>query len=420
MKQILKERMKHSRKILIIKENRGITLIALVVTIVVLLILAGASIAMLTGNNSIINQSKEAKEEVEISDEEEMIELSVVQASEKDILGELTETNFREALESNIGEGKYSLSTEGNEFIVKYKESQREYEVDKDGNISVFEPIDAVVVAKNATEYYGSLVENYNVTYDATEGATNAWRIFYADGEDVEEEDRHIYLIADDYIHCDYVPKSDNYTIYSSYKLIFKNVDNNYTGSASIDSSFASKWLSSYWKNNSTSEKNNIKAVACMLDTSIWNSTFRNIEYADYAIGGPTLEMYCASYKDTHPSRYIECEAESNTVGYNVKWSDEESSYTTFISGLATSDDFNSIYIKNDDGKASTMWLASPSAFSSYGIMTTRLDGLVTAYRYDYYDNYFGPGLRPLVCLSSDIQLKKLDNGNYKIVKTTE
>ena len=33
------------------KENKGITLIALVITIVVLLILAGVSIAMLTGEN---------------------------------------------------------------------------------------------------------------------------------------------------------------------------------------------------------------------------------------------------------------------------------------------------------------------------------------------------------------------------------
>lgn len=37
------------------KENTGITLIALVITIIVLLILAGVSISMLTGNNGILN-----------------------------------------------------------------------------------------------------------------------------------------------------------------------------------------------------------------------------------------------------------------------------------------------------------------------------------------------------------------------------
>ena len=43
------------------KENKGITLIALVVTIIVLLILAGISITMLTGQNGILNRATEAK-----------------------------------------------------------------------------------------------------------------------------------------------------------------------------------------------------------------------------------------------------------------------------------------------------------------------------------------------------------------------
>ena len=47
----------------IFKSTKGITLIALVVTIIVLLILAGVSIAMLTGNNGILTQGKRAKEE---------------------------------------------------------------------------------------------------------------------------------------------------------------------------------------------------------------------------------------------------------------------------------------------------------------------------------------------------------------------
>ena len=43
------------------KNNKGITLIALVITIIVLLILAGVSIAMLTGNNGILTQANTAK-----------------------------------------------------------------------------------------------------------------------------------------------------------------------------------------------------------------------------------------------------------------------------------------------------------------------------------------------------------------------
>ena len=41
--------------------NKGITLIALVITIIVLLILAGVSIAMLTGQNGILTQANSSK-----------------------------------------------------------------------------------------------------------------------------------------------------------------------------------------------------------------------------------------------------------------------------------------------------------------------------------------------------------------------
>ena len=48
-----------------IKSKKGITLIALVVTIIMLLILAGISISMLTGENGIINRASEASEKTE-------------------------------------------------------------------------------------------------------------------------------------------------------------------------------------------------------------------------------------------------------------------------------------------------------------------------------------------------------------------
>ncbi len=56
---------------MIAKEKKGITLIALVVTIIVLLILAGVSITMLTGQNGILNRAKEAKENTEVAQAEE-------------------------------------------------------------------------------------------------------------------------------------------------------------------------------------------------------------------------------------------------------------------------------------------------------------------------------------------------------------
>ena len=55
--------------------EKGITLIALVITIIVLLILAGVSIATLTGNNGILTQSKKSKISTELSSYKEQVEI---------------------------------------------------------------------------------------------------------------------------------------------------------------------------------------------------------------------------------------------------------------------------------------------------------------------------------------------------------
>ena len=57
--------------------NKGITLIALVITIIVLLILAGVSIAMLTGQNGILTQANTAKVNTSTAEAEEAIKLGV-------------------------------------------------------------------------------------------------------------------------------------------------------------------------------------------------------------------------------------------------------------------------------------------------------------------------------------------------------
>ena len=78
-----------------IKKNKGITLIALVITIIVLLILAGVSIAMLTGNNGILTQAKLAKENTEAAKEQEEKDLDKISSyiNEKTIKDNYTDIN---------------------------------------------------------------------------------------------------------------------------------------------------------------------------------------------------------------------------------------------------------------------------------------------------------------------------------------
>ena len=62
------------------KRKECITLIALVITIIVLLILAGVSIATLTGENGILTRANDSKTKTEIGKEEEILQLAYTSA----------------------------------------------------------------------------------------------------------------------------------------------------------------------------------------------------------------------------------------------------------------------------------------------------------------------------------------------------
>lgn len=67
----------------ILKLNKGITLVSLVVTIVVMAILAGISIKATTGSKGLINQAKDAKSAAEKKDIEDKIDLAIVKVAGK-------------------------------------------------------------------------------------------------------------------------------------------------------------------------------------------------------------------------------------------------------------------------------------------------------------------------------------------------
>ena len=70
---------------------KGITLIALAITIIIILILAGISITTLSGDNGIIGKAAEAKISSEKSEEKEIIETSAIQAMGKNKCGNINE-----------------------------------------------------------------------------------------------------------------------------------------------------------------------------------------------------------------------------------------------------------------------------------------------------------------------------------------
>jgi len=124
------------------RKEKGITLIALVITIIVLLILAGVTIATLTGDNGLLTKAGEAKNASEIAEEKDIISISAIQAQSENKYGNLEESKFSEALNTNSKAGnKASIIAEDiGSFTVKF-ESNRYYEVDKNGNIGYVENV---------------------------------------------------------------------------------------------------------------------------------------------------------------------------------------------------------------------------------------------------------------------------------------
>lgn len=115
-------------------KNSGITLISLVVTIIILLILAGISIGMLSGDNSIINQAGNAKTQTDIAEEKEILEQATVIVMGKSKYGNIEKTYLDAELNKYPEVDTTEEVDEGIEVTFK---SSRVYLVDADGNVSI-------------------------------------------------------------------------------------------------------------------------------------------------------------------------------------------------------------------------------------------------------------------------------------------
>ena len=117
------------------KNEKGITLIALVITIIVLLILAGVTVATLKGDNGILTKTNEAKENTEIKTEKEIIKLAVLAASEKEDYKDISKEKLQNELEQLSG-GETEVYSDNKSYIIYFKETDRVYKVDENININ--------------------------------------------------------------------------------------------------------------------------------------------------------------------------------------------------------------------------------------------------------------------------------------------
>lgn len=302
--------------------------------------------------------------------------------------GSITKEQFIEILNKYFSEVPETLPEDLTSLILTTTKEYGEYEINiaeiyngefLDTNNYIY----SYDIANNPSEYYGQYVIDYDCT---NKDAVERWQIFYADNE-------NIYLISEDTIDNSYVPDSPNYEVYrmDDIQVTFTTVVYDYDGMANIQNPDIIKWLK-FRNQYPNSEYKNSKAVAYLLDTSIWN-VFAG-EKAQYAVGAPTLDLFATSYNEINTDK-IEYLLE-NDIGYNV------------TQGSINTDSAYNMY-----GDDNLYWIASP-AQSANNVITVKTTGVVASNDFTYTPAAQG-GIRPIVCLKNTAKLLRNSDGTYSI-----
>ena len=239
-------------------------------------------------------------------------------------------------------------------------------------------------IASNPANNYGKTVTGYEAEY----GNVVGWKIFYAGNEFSSDGSYHVYLIADNYIPRENIPQSSGgHSLNAgSYPraAYFTNILGDYSGSSSITNAQIKKLNNDYFTKNYSSTYRNMIAVAYMLDTNAW-STYKGSN-ADYAVGGPSIEMIMKSYSQKHGVDY-RAQA-SGAKGYQIS-NNGGSSWANHISGMLSTSD--SLYVITSTSNAYGYWVASPSTSGTDRVVGVYYSGYVYYYDYDNGSLRFPP-----------------------------
>ena len=386
-------------------KKRGISLIVLIVTIIVIIIIAAVVILTISKNNP-IESAKEAtfKEDVRTFQDELAMYISkdyTNKAGARD--NKITETDSSKIKDyipsfSKKYEGKFVIKND--ELMYNENITTQEKEWCKELYIRINSKTGAEKAKEDPQKYYGAKV-NYKTGNENIDDDIKEWKIFYSDGSNV-------YIISSEYVDPSNLPEKDgakpdqgDATKYPK-AARFNNILTKYNGSSDITDEKMKAFNSDYFDKNYTSGNVNMKAIAYMLDKDIWKEFAKGIG-AEYAVGGPSVEILLKSYSEKKNVDYRAIA--SSATGYQVS-NNGGTSYSNSISSMLSKSE--NLYILPQNKGANAMWLASPSADYSYNVMDVYYYTGNVGYS-DFSWNYVG--FRPLVCLNSNILLKEVEGG---------
>ena len=370
------------------RRNSGITLIALVVTIVVLIILATVSINTVLGDNGIISRAQKARDSYSNS-----------QKSEDEQMAVLANEMAQYDTDNSGSAGGTTKPAEGITATVEGK---------------------TVTITKdNVADYLGKVVGNYvptknSVTIGGTEYTVSTqYRLYYVDFDGKYGEKNGVYLKAD----C----TSNEYELEQD------------TTASTADNVKIKALNPSLYKDGATSpnaSQENMKAVTWLLNTSNWNSLKTGASLADkvnYVVGAPSVEMMFDSYNTKYGLKdkamntdkltastdrvklFYQYPTTLNTYGSNLGYevgpqSDSSSkngyNYWTSDYSVKTDSAVDSMYYP---GSGNYYWLASPSADNSNRVLNVYYPSGGDVNNNSYNSNL---AFCPLVSLKSTVSLQ--------------
>ena len=338
-----------------LREQKAITLVALIITIIVLLILAMVSISLVM-NSGIIDKSKTAVDKYSQEEIQEQLKLAYSEWQMSQYTGTpMTAQDIQTKLGQIFGaENVTDVSLANGKLTAKINGTTYEY----DTATGTAGEKDTSIGGQITKDNYGDYIDlGQNVV--GTSSTTDDWRILYND------KNGHVYAIL-----ADYLPNTNAAVAAAGFKT---DTVNDISGAYNVYSS--------------TSRQNLLDRLN---STTAWQSLIpEGLRSTCQVKGATTGEILIASYNEkygtslaytNYPNLYIDADS---TKGVD-----------TLYMPHPGSSDYNGCY---------GYWLASPFAGNTNLVWNVRYYGRVS---YDDYGNTL-IGVCPVVSLPSDIQVTK-------------
>ena len=419
------------------KNKKGITLIALIITIIVMLILVGVTVNVAL-NGGLFDTTKEASKQKEKS----IIYDQIVSAMNVTNNGNINvKGTYEDAKEILTAQGKTvalvepvsedSITNEA-KFKVTGKHGTFEYQITeteiKDSENNGPETPTPPPPTQPEAQTLAEIIEpmNYGDPIEYSANGVEDWKVFYNDGTNV-------FIITSDCIPYEKVPTSLGLTQNGTKGVYWENPEDKQSKevATTVANKFKADWVN--YITDSTTVYEDVTMAADLLDTTAW-SGFVSTEMraaGALAIGGPTAEMWVESWNAKGIGKYpvlydvnfgtYKKEADDDYNGYGeyrvFVWGSEDlddSSATPLIASSTYTEAYNdSLYFLNTGYYGSSPAKGVEYDSFLFGVYTFANNRYIWTAQADEVISYVGEiGLRPVVCLPANA-VATLQNGTW-------